>query len=101
MDAAKPVDACRGCCCMTQFLLIRHALNDTVGVRFAGRAPGVVLNEEGEQQALKLAERLAGEPIKAIYSSPLERSIATAKPLAEKLGLKVEMVNEFTELDLG
>src|SRR4051794_32131341 len=86
---------------MTRFLLIRHALNDTVGLRFAGRMPGVELNEEGKGQAAELAERLGKQPIKAIYSSPLERSLATAQPLADKLKLKVETVDEFTELDMG
>jgi probable phosphoglycerate mutase len=73
---------------MPTFLLLRHAENDYVKKgRLAGRIPGVHLNEKGRQQALALAEKLASAPIKAIYSSPLERAMETAAPLAEKLGL--------------
>lgn len=86
---------------MTTFLLIRHALNDTIGKTFAGRMAGVGLNAEGKEQAMDLARRLAAQPITAIYSSPLERAIATIKPLAEKLRLNIEIADEFTELDMG
>jgi probable phosphoglycerate mutase len=70
---------------MTRFLLIRHALNDTIGKKFAGRMAGVSLNEEGDAQSLELARRLAALPIAAIYSSPLERAIATVKPVGERI----------------
>jgi broad specificity phosphatase PhoE len=86
---------------MTRFLLIRHALNDTIGKKFAGRMAGVSLNDEGNAQSIELARRLAARPIAAIYSSPLERAIATVRPLAEELKLTVETVDEFTELDMG
>ncbi len=69
---------------MTRILLIRHATNDTVGKRFAGRMPGVHLNEEGWAQARKLAERLMHVPLAAVYSSPLERVVETATPTAEQ-----------------
>jgi probable phosphoglycerate mutase len=73
---------------MPVFLLIRHGENDYVKKgKLAGRLPGVHLNEKGRQQALALAERLKDAPIKAIYSSPLERAIETAEPLAKKLNL--------------
>jgi broad specificity phosphatase PhoE len=86
---------------MSRFLLIRHGANDTIGKKFAGRMPGVSLNDEGRTQANDLANRLSALPIKAIYSSPLERAIATVKPLAEKLNLDIETLDEFTELDMG
>jgi len=86
---------------MTRFLLIRHALNDTIGKKFAGRMAGVSLNDEGNVQAIELARRLAARPIAAIYSSPLERAMATVRPLAEELKLRIETVDEFTELDMG
>ena len=86
---------------MTKFLLIRHATNDTVGKRFAGRQPGIHLNEEGRLQAQKLAEWLAHLPIAAIYSSPLERAIETAEPIAKTLKLKTESADELIEMDFG
>lgn len=86
---------------MTKFLLIRHAANDTLGKRFAGRAAGVSLNEEGQAQAEKLARRLDGLPVAAIYSSPLERAIETAAPIAKMLELEVVVREEFSELEMG
>lgn len=77
---------------MPLFLLIRHGENDYVKKgKLAGRLPGVHLNKHGLQQAQRLAELLAPAPIKAIYSSPLERAVETAQPLAVKLGLEVQL----------
>jgi probable phosphoglycerate mutase len=86
---------------MTRFLLIRHATNDTVGKLLAGRMPGVYLNEEGTAQALQLADRLSGLPIAAIYSSPLERAVETAAPLANRLNLKTIINEDFLEMNFG
>jgi probable phosphomutase (TIGR03848 family) len=86
---------------MTTLLLIRHALCDPVGRSIAGRAPGVSLNERGLQQAETLAERLAELPISAMYSSPLERAVQTARPIAERRGLRVEQREGLNEIDFG
>ena len=64
---------------MPLFLLVRHGENDNVKKgRLAGRLSGVHLNKKGIAQAQALAERLHGAPVKAIYSSPLERTMETA-----------------------
>jgi probable phosphoglycerate mutase len=76
---------------MTNLLLIRHATNDWVADRLAGWTPGVHLNENGRAQAEALAERLAAWPIAAIYSSPLERAVETAQPLAARHDLPIRM----------
>ena len=86
---------------MTTFLLIRHALCDPVGKAIAGRAPGVHLNAEGRAQAARLAARLASLSISAIYSSPLERAMETAEPLAHQLGLSVVPAAGLNEVDFG
>lgn len=86
---------------MTRFLLIRHATNHTVGKRFAGRMAGVHLNDEGKEQAQQLARRLASLPIDAVYSSPLERAVETAEPLATLLHQAVVVSEDFLELELG
>jgi probable phosphoglycerate mutase len=86
---------------MTRFLLIRHATNNAVGKRLAGRKAGLLLNTEGQQQAQKLAERLVGIPISAIYSSPLERAIQTAAPIATAHHLETVAYEDFTELEFG
>lgn len=86
---------------MTTFLLIRHAENTSVGRFIAGRQPGVHLTEAGHAQAERLAERLAGLDIAAIYSSPMERAMETIEPLVRRLGAKVHVQEGLDELDYG
>lgn len=87
---------------MPVFLLIRHGENDYVKKgRLAGRLPGVHLNKTGQAQAQAVAEHLAGAPIKAIYSSPLDRTLETAAPLAAKLDLPVIPCQGLIEVDFG
>jgi broad specificity phosphatase PhoE len=86
---------------VTTFLLIRHALCDPVGISIAGRTSGVHLNEAGRQQATALAGRLRGLPVAAIRSSPLERAMETAEPLAAALGLPVAQDAGLNEVDFG
>ncbi len=86
---------------MTTFLLIRHATNDMVGKALAGWTPNVHLNAEGQAQAQRLAEHLAKAPIKAIYSSPLERAVETAQPIAQQLGLEIQILAGVGEIQFG
>ena len=89
---------------MTQvmnLLLIRHATNDWVGKRLAGWTPDVHLNDEGQAQAAALARRLADVPLSAIYSSPLERTMETAQPLAQAQGLTVQVREGLGETRYG
>lgn len=82
-------------------LLIRHALNDWVGERLAGWTPGVHLNQEGRAQAATLAKTLAEVPLAAIYSSPLERTMETARPLAEAHNLSIQVRDGLGETQYG
>jgi probable phosphomutase (TIGR03848 family) len=87
---------------MPVILLIRHGENDYVKKkRLAGRKDGVHLNEKGRAQAHALAEKLTGAPIKAIYSSPLDRTMETAEPIAKALGLKIIPRPGLLETDIG
>jgi probable phosphoglycerate mutase len=86
---------------MTTILLIRHGENNMVGKRLAGRLPEVHLNKNGRQQALHLAAVLCRAPVKAIYSSPLERAVETAQPLAQVLGLEIQDAPGLVELAYG
>ncbi len=86
---------------MTTVLLIRHGENNMVGKRLAGRLPGVHLNKKGREQAEQLAEVLCKAPIKAIYSSPLERAVETAEPLAKLLNLEILPAPGLVELAYG
>ena len=86
---------------MPILLLIRHGDNDVFKTRLAGRLPGVHLNADGLRQAQTLAEELADAPLKAIYSSPLERALETAAPLAAAHGLEVRVHTGLIEVDYG
>lgn len=82
--------------------MIRHAMTDSVANRtLSGRAKGVFLNEQGKAEARDLAERLKNFPIRAVYSSPLERAVETAEAIAQKLNLKIEKSEAFEELEFG
>ena len=87
---------------MSTILLIRHGENDFVKKgRLAGRKAGVHLNTKGRAQADQLAKYLSNQSIKAIYSSPLERTMETAQPIATALGLKVIARPGLLEVDFG
>jgi probable phosphomutase (TIGR03848 family) len=87
---------------MPIFLIIRHAETDyNKKSRIASRLPGVHLNHRGLQQAQLLAEKLADAPIKAIHSSPLERAMETAEPLARALNLEIVPNPGLLETDCG
>lgn len=86
---------------MPTILLIRHGENDMLKKGLAGRLPAIHLNEAGQRQAQEIASALAAAPIKAIYSSPMERALETAQPLAQAKGLEVQVLAGLNEVDFG
>ena len=87
---------------MPLILLIRHGENDYVKTsKMAGRIPGIHLNEHGRKQAQALGEALKNFPITAIYSSPLERAMETAAPIAEARKLEINQEPDLMDTDLG
>ncbi len=86
---------------MTEFLLIRHGDNDFLGNKLAGWMPGIHLNDNGRAQAEWIADTLSRIPIRAIYSSPLDRARDTAEPLARRLGIEVRISDAIGEVRLG
>ena len=86
---------------ITRVYLIRHGESEAAAEdRFAGEID-VPLSATGREQARKLAERLAGEPIAAVYSSPLSRTMETARPIAAPHGLEVTPRPELREISHG
>ncbi len=87
---------------MPTLLLIRHGDNDYLAKnRLPGHIPGIHLNKRGNEQAALLAQSLSKLPIKAIYCSPLERAIETAQPLAQSLGMEIQIRQDLTDGDVG
>jgi probable phosphomutase (TIGR03848 family) len=86
---------------VTTLLLIRHAVTDMTGKRLYGRSEGVSISELGTEQAASLAERMAEVRVDALYSSPLDRCLETARPIQEACGVKVRELPGVIEIDYG
>lgn len=86
---------------MTTVLLLRHATTAATGRRLGGWTPGVHLDKAGQAAAQTVGEALAGQPITAVYASPLERTRETAAPLAKSHALKVKVRRELGEVEYG
>lgn len=67
---------------MTTVLIVRHGLTAATGHALSGWTPGITLDDRGRAQAEALAARLAGVPLAAIVTSPLERCRQTADTVA-------------------
>lgn len=88
---------------MTTILLIRHAVNDFVNTgKLAGWTPGVHLNQAGQAQAAALGRRLAAVPIHHLYASPIDRTMETAKAIAQHHPqLRIEANTDIGEVRYG
>lgn len=85
----------------TLVLLVRHGQTPTTGKILPGRTPGLHLSEQGQSQAAQVAERLAVLPVTAVYSSPMERTVQTAAPTAERFDLPIIEEPGLIEGDFG
>lgn len=85
----------------TIFILMRHGSHDRLGSVLCGRMAGVTLSAQGRAEADALADRLSSQRLTAVLSSPLERAIETATPIAERQGLPLTVEPALNELDLG
>lgn len=59
------------------------------------------LDPRGHVEAERVADRLAGEEVSAIYVTPLQRTAQTAAPLAGRLGLRPTVEPDLREVYLG
>jgi broad specificity phosphatase PhoE len=85
----------------TRVFLVRHgATSLTTEDRFAGSSD-VPLSEQGRTQVASLAERLRGESIEAVYASPLQRTMETARILAGAHALQPIAEPALREIDYG
>ena len=59
------------------------------------------LSLKGYGQSLALLKQLKDRPLSAIYASTLQRSIHTAKPIADHIGLPIQRQPELDEIAFG
>ncbi|MEU6081169.1 histidine phosphatase family protein [Streptomyces sp. NPDC047108] len=88
---------------MPTLILVRHGRStaNTAGV-LAGWSPGVALDERGAAQAAALPARLAGLPLAAAVTSPLQRCEETLRPLLDtRPGLPLHTEERIGECHYG
>jgi probable phosphoglycerate mutase len=86
---------------VTKIYLVRHGATDwNVNKRAQGQAD-VPMNTLGYEQAEESAERLESEGIDAVYASDLQRASETAKAIARRHGLEVQLDERLREIDQG
>lgn len=86
---------------MTKIILVRHGQTTwNVEMKYQGQTD-IHLTERGIMQAQMVADRLANEPVSAIYSSDLSRAFFTAGAIASKHNLQVIAVPELREINFG
>src|SRR5579875_2114382 len=89
----------------TTLLLIRHgesaAARDDQPFELVGGHGDPPLHPQGRAQAALLAERLGRESITAAYVTTLRRTVETAQPLLDRLGLQAEVEPDLREVFLG
>ncbi|RRD05404.1 histidine phosphatase family protein [Arachnia propionica] len=85
-----------------RLILIRHGETQSNVDHLLDTAfPGAPLTDRGHAQAASLPDRLAKEPIEAVFASVLTRAQQTAAPLGEALGLEVEVIDGVQEISAG
>jgi broad specificity phosphatase PhoE len=77
--------------------LVRHGeVANPDGILY-GRIPGFGLSEDGQMMAKSAADFMAGRDVTLLKSSPLERAMQTAEPIAAQLGLPIEIDDRLVE----
>jgi probable phosphoglycerate mutase len=82
--------------------LLRHGQTETSRANlFCGRGLDPALTDEGVAMAEAFAAAYRAEPWTAIYSSPLQRAVATATSLATAVKHTIELRDDLAEIDYG
>jgi broad specificity phosphatase PhoE len=81
--------------------LVRHAAHAGGEGIALGRMSGVGLSERGRTEASWIADRLSGERITAVVSSPRERAVETALEIADRHGCRADIDPALDEIDMG
>ena len=71
------------------------------GKRLYGRSEGISISEAGRGQAAMLAQRMSEIKVDVLYSSPLDRCMETAAPIADACRVTVRSLKGVIEIDYG
>ena len=89
----------------TELIVIRHgasaALEPDEAFELIEGHGDPPLAPEGREQAVAVAERLHGEPLRALFVTPLQRTAQTAEPLVSATGLTPTVIRDLREVHLG
>ncbi|NES38296.1 histidine phosphatase family protein [Micromonospora sp. PPF5-17] len=80
---------------------LRHGESENVTTGTAGMLPLAPLTVEGHRQAAAAAERLAGEPLTAVWCSEALRARQTAAHLRDRFDLPVHTLPGLNEVGIG
>jgi broad specificity phosphatase PhoE len=104
----SPTDAAPPAAARAVVHLVRHGEVANPHHILYGRLPGFHLSESGRRMAKAAADFLAGRDVIVLRSSPLERALESAEPIAAEFGLPVviddrliEAANHFEGLSFG
>ena len=82
---------------LTKVHLLRHGEVHNPEKVLYGRLPGFHLSELGQQMAQRVAGYVTGRDITHLVSSPMERAVETATPIASALGLSIDVDDRLIE----
>jgi probable phosphoglycerate mutase len=89
----------------TEIFLVRHGesapAKESEPFPLVGGHADPELAPEGRDHAVRVAKRLVGERLDALYVTTLRRTVQTAAPLAEQLGLTPSVEPGLREVNLG
>ncbi|RZS80050.1 putative phosphomutase (TIGR03848 family) [Motilibacter rhizosphaerae] len=87
---------------MALLVLVRHGRTTAnASGTLAGWTEGVGLDDTGREQAARTAARLAGTPLAAVVSSPLQRTRETAAAILEGRELEARLDDRLGECHYG
>jgi probable phosphoglycerate mutase len=86
---------------VTTFYLVRHGVTSHTGNRLTGWTPGVHLTDGGRVEVEALGRWLADVSLRAVYSSPIDRTLETARIVAAPHDLQVRTRRGLGEVQYG
>ena len=86
---------------MTTLFLVRHGRTGWNKEQIFRGHKDVPLDEVGREEALLVGERLKGEGIRGVFSSPLSRAMETAQAVAQFHKVEVQVLAGLNDLNFG